>query len=73
MFEDQDLWPVQCPNCGYETKKEIGWLKTNRRVQCPGCRANLWHHPETFIDRLDDARRAVEDFNRGIKMDRETP
>ena len=73
MFEDSDLWPVQCPNCLHKTKKEIGWLKTNRRMRCDGCGLDLWHHPETFLDTLNDAQRAVASFNRSIRAEKKEP
>lgn len=36
MYEDKDLWPLKCPQCGEEFTKEIGWLKANSSVKCPG-------------------------------------
>lgn len=39
VYEDNDLWPFKCPECGEEFTKEIGWLKAQGpkiRVKCPG-------------------------------------
>jgi hypothetical protein len=39
LYEDRDLWPFKCPECGEEFATEIGWLKSQRRVieiKCPG-------------------------------------
>ncbi len=36
MYEDKDLWPLKCPECGKEFTKEIGWLKAHTDVKCRG-------------------------------------
>jgi hypothetical protein len=36
MYEDNDLWPIKCPECGEEFTKEVGWLKAHTEVRCPG-------------------------------------
>jgi hypothetical protein len=36
MYEDEDLWPLKCPECGEEFTEKIGRLKTNLSAKCPG-------------------------------------
>jgi DNA-directed RNA polymerase subunit RPC12/RpoP len=73
MFEDEDLWPVQCPNCGHISREPIGWLKESGRHSCPACSAKLWYDKNTFLDVLDDAQRAVDNFSRSIRAGKEKP
>ncbi len=63
MYEDQDLWPLKCPECGEEFTKEIGWLKAHSEVKCPGilnrigpipCPVTLTYRTEQFC--LDVAK-----------------
>jgi transcription elongation factor Elf1 len=28
---------IPCPGCGHNTKKSIGWLKTQNQLTCGGC------------------------------------
>lgn len=68
MLNDTDEWPVLCPNCGHETKKQIGWLKENFSFRCAVCDTNLWFHKEAFIQMLDQARRAVDNIARTSRL-----
>ncbi len=69
MYEDEDLWPVTCPRCGEHFRKKVGWLKKNHIMPCPGigCGANLWYHPETFIQTIEEVNRAIEDFSKDLR------
>jgi hypothetical protein len=69
MFQDEDYWPVRCPNCGNVTYRNIGWLKANSSLQCSGCEAVLSWYYERLIRDLDDAQRAVESFSRGLRAE----
>jgi hypothetical protein len=38
-YEDEDLWPFKCPECGDEFTEQIGRLKAQTptiNVRCPG-------------------------------------
>jgi hypothetical protein len=69
MFRDQDKWPVYCPMCGEVTIKEIGWLKANTGLSCDACGAKLRYYQERMKRDLEDARRAVESFSRGLLVE----
>jgi hypothetical protein len=66
MHEDEDEWPVRCPRCGELTYKKIRRLKANTVLPCSGCGINLWYDLETFMEALDDSKRAVDDFSKNL-------
>jgi len=33
FLDDQEL-TINCPRCGYKTKKSIGWIKSNNQLTC---------------------------------------
>jgi DNA-directed RNA polymerase subunit RPC12/RpoP len=36
VYEDKDLWPFKCPKCGKEFTQQIGHLKIETTIRCPG-------------------------------------
>ena len=68
MLDDEDDWPVRCPRCGLQTRKGIALLKASTQVRCDGCGATLWYHTDTFLRELDQARRAITDFSRTVRL-----
>jgi hypothetical protein len=70
MLDDDDEWPIRCPSCGHRILKKIGWLKDNAQLRCTaeGCSANLWYLNDTFRRELDQARRAIRDFSRTVRL-----
>lgn len=70
MFCDQDQWPVCCPRCREVTVKEIGWLKANTALSCSACGAKLRYYKERMIRDLEEAQRAVENFSRGLLVEK---
>jgi hypothetical protein len=65
MYEDQDLWPLKCPECGEEFTKEIGWLKAHTTVRCPGvidplgpipCPITLTYRTDEFCIEVAEAK-----------------
>jgi rubredoxin len=37
MYEDTDVWPIKCANCGYEFTEEIGRIEAGDEIGCPEC------------------------------------
>jgi hypothetical protein len=35
MYEDDDLWPIKCPECGNEFLEKVSRIKTGERIKCP--------------------------------------
>jgi len=50
MYEDDDLWPLKCPECLEEFSEKIGRIKTGERIKCPGadCTISVRYPPEQF-------------------------
>jgi hypothetical protein len=70
MYEDKDLWPFKCPECGEEFTKEIGWLKTqtpNIEIKCPGILNTLGPIPcpQTLRYRAEEFRLALSEATAG--------
>jgi hypothetical protein len=70
MFSDQDKWPIYCPKCGGVTVKEIGWLRANTELSCGACGAKLRYYQERVKRDLEAAQRAVENFSRGLLVEK---
>ncbi len=64
MLNDTDKWPVICPNCGYETKKQIGWLKHAVNVTCDRCGETRGFYNQAFVQSLDNLRQHIDVFAR---------
>ncbi len=73
MFDNRDEWPVYCPDCGGITAKPIGWLLANDRLTCTGCGAVLAYYRERMARDLEDAHRAVANFSRGLRVEKQVP
>jgi hypothetical protein len=57
MYEDEDVWPVRCPYCGYGFTAKIRHLKFDFISKCPACSRDLGHSTEQFHVALSEARR----------------
>lgn len=66
MFEDNDLLLFPCPQCGQEVKEQIGTLKAKRGFTCPRCTHHFHFRAQTLTDFVDNAKRNLETFTRGI-------
>ena len=69
MFGDVDEWPVWCPECGGVILKPIGWLLAHNSLDCC-CGARLVWYRERMERDLEDAYRAVENFSRGLRVEK---
>jgi len=63
MLGDTDLIPVICKNCGFQSEKEIGWLRAKalaRKFACVRCRTPFGNYSAQleFIVR-DDASKSI--------------
>ena len=58
MYEDDDLWPIKCPECLEEFVEKIGRMKAGEKSRCPGCSLNLRHPTEEFLLALAGQRQA---------------
>ena len=47
-------FPVECPNCGFETVKPLSWLKSNSEIVCAECQTIIKFSKDHFED-TDDA------------------
>jgi hypothetical protein len=56
MYEDEDLWPIKCPECLDEFTEQIGRMKAGQQSRCPGCSLNLRHPKEEFALTLAEAK-----------------
>jgi hypothetical protein len=82
MYEDNDPWPLKCPECGEEFTKKIGWLKTHFAVKCPGvlnptgpilCPVTVTYRTEQFcLDVAEAKTRGIDPF-RHIWIRKERP
>jgi len=59
MLNDTDEWPITCPECGHETRKQIGWLKNNSSLTCPRCGFVGEFYTDAFIKMLDHLKKAI--------------
>ncbi len=59
MLNDADEWPIPCPECGHETRKQIGWLKDNSSLSCPRCGFVGEFDTEAFIQFLNHLKSTV--------------
>lgn len=66
MFENQTIG-VTCPKCGNQIEQTIGWLKTNDKVACPGCRSELVIDSEKLFSGIEKAEKAVSKFRKSIR------
>lgn len=66
MYEDDDLWPIKCPECGEEFTEKIGRMKAGEQSRCPRCLLNLWHPKEQFLLALGEAQAGRSDPWRGM-------
>lgn len=71
MFEDGDLWPFSCPQCGEEFVVQIGKLKSGKMPRCAWCQARLPITVEMFTAALAKAR--AGEFNPWAPMTRIRP
>jgi hypothetical protein len=85
MYEDKDLWPFKCPECGEEFTKEIRWLKAQSStitVKCPGilnplgpipCPRTLLYRAEEFRLTLAEAKAGKYDPFGSVWVRKERP
>jgi hypothetical protein len=60
MLNDDDVWPVPCPNCGKMKNNAIGQLKCTSSLTCDSCGAKLQFYNDVFADAVDNLRRTVD-------------
>jgi hypothetical protein len=70
MLSDSDDWPVYCPECGGMTAKPISWMLANTSLTCGYCGTTFAWYRERMARDLDDARRAVLSFSRGLRVEK---
>ena len=56
MYEDDDVWPVKCPHCGYGFTAKIRHLKSGVVGECVRCSNDLGRSTEEFYLALSEAR-----------------
>jgi hypothetical protein len=63
MYEDNDLWPIKCPECGNEFLEKVSRVNTGERIKCPSvdCSTGVWHPPEQFKLALAQANAGIFD------------
>lgn len=68
ILNDSDLWPVVCPECGHEIRKEIGWLKHTVRINCDVCGADSEFHNDAFVNVIQNLKQAVDAVARAPRL-----
>lgn len=61
VFEDHEL-SIPCPQCGHETKKTIGWLKSNSEFTSAGCESMININADELFSGLDKVEKSLSDF-----------
>jgi DNA-directed RNA polymerase subunit RPC12/RpoP len=49
MYEDNEPWPITCPDCKHEFTEQIVRLKNNTVVRCPLCKTRIEYRLEEFL------------------------
>lgn len=66
MFEnDDDDFPLKCPNCGQEFYEKVGRIKTGFQVHCPDnpvCGINFTYRAEEFERLLKNCDNEIRDY-----------
>ncbi len=64
MYEDHELFPLRCSQCGHKFKQQVGRLKAGTDLWCPGpgCGVRLKYEAAEFLRALGQARRGLYDF-----------
>ncbi len=57
---------IRCPSCGYEIKKQIGWLRTHKDMACTACGSAISLETEQFKASIQRANKALDDFRRKL-------
>jgi hypothetical protein len=57
MYEDDDVWPIECPHCGHGFTAKIVHLKSGAVMKCVGCSRDIGHSAEQFHLSLFEARK----------------
>jgi uncharacterized protein YbaR (Trm112 family) len=52
MYEDNEPWPITCPDCKHEFTEQIARLKNNTIVRCPLCKIRIEYRLEEFLGAL---------------------
>jgi hypothetical protein len=67
MFnDDDDLFPIKCPDCKHEFHEKIGRMKAGGAVRCPdsACNLEIGLRAEQFSRELEIARKSPKDYYR---------
>jgi hypothetical protein len=56
MYEDEDVWPIECLHCGHGFTAKIKHLKSGIVTKCLGCSSDLGHSTDEFYLALSEAR-----------------
>lgn len=57
MFDQQTI-EIPCSNCGKNTKKTVGWLKTNKSFVCH-CGTTINLNASNLLRELKEAERSL--------------
>jgi hypothetical protein len=57
MYEDEDIWPIRCPHCGYGFTSKIRHLRSGVVSKCISCSNDVGYSPEEFYLALSEARK----------------
>ncbi len=72
-YKDTDLFPIRCPRCFHDFKKQVGGLKAGREIWCPSCGATLGYKIKEFLRVLGQLRRGLYDFKGSFLIPADEP
>ncbi len=65
MFEnDDDDFPLKCPNCLHEFYEKVGRIKAGIDTRCPDCGTVITHPAGEFQRLLENRNNEIRDYLR---------
>ena len=59
----------QCPECTYQMRQTLGWLKANCNITCPGCGTTIRLNPDKLVESVEAMEQAFERQPRTIQIE----
>lgn len=65
LFDKAEI-AIPCPQCGHESKKTIGWMKSHENMQCPGCGSVITLDSAELKKGIASAEKSLKDFGKNL-------
>jgi len=59
----------QCPECTYQMRQTLSWLKANSNNTCPGCGTTIRLNPDKLVESVEAMEQAFERQPRTIQIE----